>query len=102
MKEQAKFTPGPWSIETDEGGLWISAISPYDVTRKCCVGALPGSAVYADNKANMTLCASAPELLEALEGLLAATHWEECDNLLDSHIIAIESARAAIVKATCH
>ena len=99
-----KHTPGPWVIETVPTSVGIChKIGPFpprrpdDVTSRsaCLYADYPSGYNPADNElyANARLIAAAPELLEALEELIAATnHLEPCPATADK-------ARAAIAKA---
>lgn len=92
---EAKHTPGPWKAYrfSDKGG----------VARIAIVGAQPSSLIVAktcaaegEDEANARLIAAAPELLEALRGLLQA----ESPDYVQSWGIAREQALAAVAKAT--
>ena len=52
-----------------------------------------------EQQANARLIAAAPDLLEALRGMLSCCYDEERD---DETIKAVEAARTAIAKATRH
>ena len=82
-----KHTPGPWySVKTLRGEYLIVDEKRKPLDRMICV---TGTAFKHDEK-NAHLIAAAPELLEALETIIA---YGACDENLDA-------ARAAIKKAT--
>lgn len=94
---QFKGTPGPWEVE-DNGHF-------YDINAgRATVGDVCSSISWFDNDehrgpvamANAQLIAAAPELLEALQGLLIRVADDE--EYGPEHAITI--ARAAITKAT--
>lgn len=94
---QFKGTPGPWEVE-DNGHF-------YDINAgRATVGNVCSSISWFDNDehrgpvamANAQLIAAAPELLEALQGLLIRVADDE--EYGPEHAITI--ARAAIAKAT--
>lgn len=91
------YTKGPWKasfeIQTD------GSVEAFHVTDSCgdsLLGACSccnGTYVQGDGKANATLIAAAPDLLEALEDLVR--HQE----VLGRHNTIIDKARSAIAKA---
>lgn len=100
---ELKHTPGPWRAGTGRGGKVGSVVS-----NQLAVGALGGSDAvdyYGGNliaesiaPENVQLIAAAPELLEALRGLLpdaVGNHIGGPDT--QAHF---DAARAAIAKAT--
>ena len=95
MSSSNQHTPGPWRIGKAVNGNWIEAAhaaQPVSIARTFYEGV--GAAT---EDANARLIAAAPELLEALEGLLA--------NLTEGDFISetrIDAARAAIAKATAN
>lgn len=93
---KAKHTPGPWEVSNllrSYGSVYVRAdrnfVRVYDEW---------GSEEM--QLANARLIASAPELLEALEGLLCWCQGYEADKLNPHAFSHMESARAAIAKAT--
>ena len=98
MSEQAKHTPGPWTLEP-------SCIRGGDRSRSlviCGPGRVSGRspAEHGEDEANARLIAAAPELLQAcrealadLEGYLA--EWET-----DPALETVQELRAVIAKAT--
>ncbi|CAB3919953.1 hypothetical protein LMG3328_05304 [Achromobacter ruhlandii] len=86
-----KHTPGPWAVRYDyvvqapsfDDGRLVPVAQPYGVNSD-------GTDLFA----NARLIAAAPELLEALEGLLAVSVDTTSDELL-----AMMAARASIAKA---
>ena len=103
----AKHTTGPWVIlKGYDGTVEVSASRPYRINNISA-----GTPLICDvyqhsefdgfsSQANANLIAAAPELLEALRGMVAL----EEENLRSSDDIDVcfelESARAAIAKAT--
>lgn len=86
----SKHTPGPWDL--DEGDL----STVYELETSDPLAEVFSDKSAEENVANARLIAAAPELLEALEALLAAS---------EKHIFSTEckrerdAARAAIAKA---
>ncbi|KKL59703.1 hypothetical protein LCGC14_2212630 [marine sediment metagenome] len=86
-----EHTPGPWTISLSRAGLTIS-LGQWDIAH------ILGQGRKAD--ANARLIASAPALLEALEGLLDSGRGsDEIAHALDIPIERIWQARAAIEAA---
>lgn len=92
-----KHTPGPWTVEDDGGGPYIMA-GKEDI--------VSGVAPWKDDDkahANAQLIAAAPDLLEALKGLIRGSCFCECgiDNpmMRGKHSSACIAAQAAIAKA---
>ena len=91
-------TPGPWRVSRDSYGIvriWA------DYRGEECDVACPegdGSINSAERDANARLIAAAPELLTALQGLLA----DYQNALSDSRQrdVVVTAAKAAIAKAT--
>lgn len=83
--EEAKFTPGPWTISRWRRGMSILA-DGNSIAR-----------VYAINEANAPLIASAPDLLDALIDLVAA---HPVPSSICAERPAYEKALAAIERAT--
>jgi hypothetical protein len=97
----AKHTPGPWVVipRGESSGKSVATIEPkpesMETTNYWTVADVNG--LRAEWEANLRLIAAAPELLEALQGVVA--FWDSItmeDSVNDLHI----KARAAIVKAT--
>jgi len=104
---ETKHTPGPWAV--GEGGLHVYYVNPRieagediedprhdSIIARCHdFGAFSGIDDE-ENAANASLIAAAPELLEALEGMISLTKaygkWSDAS-------IACEKAEAAIRKA---
>ena len=91
----AQHTPGPWRssgsltiyIEARLGDGWIQEV--------CSVGPTEADKGYGEQQqANARLIAAAPDLLEALQAVLANSL--DSKGLADAH----KQARAAIAKAT--
>jgi hypothetical protein len=93
----AKHTPGPWSLTEPNGvGQGYSLKGP-----DAWFGYKPWSQ---ETRANVALCAAAPDLLESLEKLLASFDSEihnEYDgtSMLADRLAEADHARAAIAKA---
>jgi len=93
-----KHTPGPWTLkQPPTPGPWCiidNVIYSEDDTAVCMITS------YRDmtprQTANARLIAAAPSLLKALQWALAQIE----DDLDPEHQAALESARAAIAKAT--
>lgn len=95
----AKHTPGPWRAVTvpyDSSAFYIEARNAPD-KRSPMVAHIPRSTVQ-PMEANARLLAAAPDLLEALEGLLSHPNGGTYRNSADSE--AVKAALAAIAKAT--
>lgn len=90
----AKHTPGPWTRKFGQDVYQGSG--PFDALRLIATGTPTNGSPdeLAEAFANARLIAAAPELLEALDELLAAA--ENFERPSDK---AIASARAAIAKA---
>ena len=91
----AAHTPGPWRVDSDPEGIVRGVVAD-----DCMVCAMIGWDVeYEDEeKANARLMASAPDLLEALQGL--ATGDFGAGGWTDAMEAYAQKARAAITKAT--
>lgn len=113
MKTESKYTPGPWKsdteIKTNPGLITVST----DYPESLCNGARSIASItggfycdkrtkfykpdmHAENKANARLIAAAPELFQALEGMLAI-HGPVAT--VEESVKAMNQARAAISKA---
>ena len=90
-----KHTPGPWAIEHDGPALPIITAPATTSAGKIMTDVIAHA--KGDNaEANARLCASAPELLEALEWAIEALD----DNRLDQVAVYLEfKGREAIAKA---
>ncbi len=88
-----KHTLGPWNTDTDDLGMWInSASEPTPIAKM-------GISKKHDQCANAKLIAAAPELLEALQALVASV--EAVQPMVGFNLIRdYHAARAAIAKAT--
>lgn len=92
-----KHTPGPWAVAKAKHGVDMShhivaLVAPDREDRALVVHAHQGDDTQAD--ANARLIAAAPELLEALEGLLAVSV-----DTSPAELLAMIAAREAIAKA---
>jgi hypothetical protein len=95
-------TPGPWGLDTLKTSCGIChkiGPFPYKPDRQChaCVYVdYPGDgAIERELLANARLIAASPDLLEALQNLIAAVEEPDSDSLME-----LIQARAAIRKAT--
>lgn len=93
-----KHTPGPWYVQDDHGKRWIETEGNDDTIAEVHRRKRKGS-VYSCEEAgaNADLIAAAPELLAALQGLLAA--YEDPGNTGSTHDDKVQAARNAISKA---
>jgi hypothetical protein len=107
MNTQATHTPGPWeigSINKRDKNLWWSAVFTPKSTGKFHTPRA-GEALGVDREeceANARLIAAAPDLLEALRGLLRETKAKNPSPKVGkdfSLLVHIEGARKAIAKA---
>jgi hypothetical protein len=92
-------TPGPWEAENN-GHFWeispknIVSAQPYRVGDVCASD--PENPNSGIQEANARLIAAAPELLEALQNILAVAGVR----IDDPRIVQFDAARAAVAKAT--
>lgn len=90
----AQHTPGPWWLQADGAG-WYVECTPERGHSVAYVRAEAGEddpdTPDAEKEANARLIAAAPELLEALRGVL---------RVADRATVEFDAARAAIAKAT--
>lgn len=97
-----KFTPGPWFANLqDDGGFNITdMVDCWDASVLCTRFAWAEK--EEENHANARLMAAAPDLLAALQNMVGAFHSPIARRKLpsDFNVEAIESAQAAIAKAT--
>lgn len=98
MSEQAQHTPGPWQFQTVRTSVGLChkvGLFPYKpgkLNSACIYVDYPGGgSVEAELLANAHLMAAAPDLLSALENLVASVN--------DGAGGAVDDARAAIAKA---
>lgn len=108
----AQHTPGPWKLETDEKRYDDASLVIYDSDGNALMGNAPYYPWVPDNKSDWLLIAAAPELLEALQGLIPVTftgnptraeevaHWTREKELGNGNAAAVLAAYAAIAKAT--
>ncbi len=98
-----KHTPGPWEIERYSDGLIqivgdVRIVSDDEENVTTVV-----EAVARGDEANARLIVAAPDLLEALQGMLEVYGGQYSDDCLpksSSELDLIQQARAAIAKAT--
>ena len=94
-------TPGPWSI-SDDGDGWITVMAggPFGKIvaninpESFCAGV--ADLIEMPAKDNACLIASAPDLLEALQQIVATCRVR----IDDPRVVHFDAARAAIAKAT--
>jgi len=82
-KEETKHTPGPWEVVHHGNGTGSREWAV------CPKGSLQGIAIWL-TEADARLMAAAPDLLEALQGVL---------RVADRKTVEFDAARAAIAKA---
>ena len=88
----SKHTPGPWHVETIETADTVEAIAVRDGNYGMFLAQIEPHAIeHADALANARLIAAAPELLAALEALVAVQYSGNPEP-------AFAQARAAIAK----
>jgi len=100
---EIKHTLGPWTLETVRTSVGVCfKVGPFPwkqgkLNHACIYADYPSSAEHAECLANARLIAAAPDLLEALQELVAEAVevWEYAEDY--AHI---ERARAALSKAT--
>ena len=90
----SKHTPGPWVVESLVDGFDIHAPEPGCFVATTSDPEMIWGAVT--RKGDAHLIAAAPELLEALEELLACTEGQAIYNFMEPQK---KKARAAIAKA---
>jgi hypothetical protein len=92
----AQHTPGPWTSYTGTNSIWA------DGKRAICI--VTGARNHEDQErdANARLIAAAPDLLEALNGVLPYMEAAETEGLVGDEGChwPVENVRAAIAKAT--
>jgi hypothetical protein len=99
-----KYTPGPWTVEADmrieecrATRAELSYLAGWNITSQSeeivgCEGIIPGPT----SEANARLIAAAPELVEALRGLLKGTYGD--GYVLPAGAIATNRARALLAR----
>lgn len=94
MSNTTKHTPGPWSVDKDGRSLLYK--NPLMGPSRFLAHDTFTEPFKDEQRANMSLIAAAPELLEELQGLVSLIEQEY------PHQAGtwLESARAAIAKAT--
>lgn len=80
----SKHTPGPWSAEHWAGKWYV--VDHIDISV---------ASISRDSEANANLIAAAPDLLEALEGLLVTAENFGVGSSSDSHAAAIQAIARA-------
>ena len=96
-------TPGPWfGVPYGDGDSLVICSDQHGQWRICFM-ATPGDMFSHDRmdtiRANARLIAAAPELLEALEGLLRDLAYDDEEGLFE-HSETVINARRAIARAT--
>jgi hypothetical protein len=93
----SKHTPGPWLFEPAPHGAFDICKDPNSLGRYMVIATRgPHDVRAAEMHANARLIAAAPDLLEALQGLLVAVQRSVCEGSGPAQ----EAAHAAIAKAT--
>jgi hypothetical protein len=95
MTTQATHTPGPWEISKNEAG-------ELDICEAGAGNMLADLAKCKNAEANARLIAAAPDLLEALRGLLRETRQSVPNINVKKHfslMVQMEEAKSAIAKA---
>ena len=88
------LTPGPWHVEPMLGDIMVYAEDEGDKGRPVCkVTRVNGNYDEIYGNDNARLIAAAPELLDALEGLLNCHDAEDFDSARDVAVAAIRKAR---------
>ena len=99
---QSSFTPGPWVVRTIDQSL--ATVETQDGEYIICNAAqLRGDdwkTEHAERKANARLIAAAPELLEALQGLMAVLDRQLHSPHAAARASPLGRASSAIAKAT--
>ena len=97
---QSSFTPGPWFVPTPiYRTLYVEARVGNGMLQE--VASCGPTAEPSQQAANARLIAAAPELLEALRGMLALDEEHHQRGHCDDDVCAeVRKARAAIAKAT--
>lgn len=99
----AKHTPGPWRVETQtmNGQAINSELFPFQIeSEDWVICEVYGDVPQIDAGANARLIAAAPELLDALQGLLADIQdYQRINNLGGENNHWQVIASAAIAKA---
>lgn len=93
MKQEHKHTPGPWSLSLNIDGDYLLDTGDTEETAVIFV------TEENNGIANATLIAAAPDLLEALEAMLAAFSIDSGGNINHPKYLAIMQAAIAIRKA---
>jgi hypothetical protein len=92
----SKHTPGRWYVGASGRIIMCRMIAGNNVPVAQITGPLPNDEI----KANARLIAAAPDMLEALRGLLETSPPPKGVRLDYSYLLYREAARTAIAKAT--
>ena len=92
----SKHTPGPWEIQEHPNGIYKYISGPEHLEFAQVVWCMEDDERSPECEANARLIAAAPELLEAVEELLACTEGQAIYNFMEPQK---KKARAAIAKA---
>ena len=106
----SKHTPGPWSVGATRhykcsGGAEVAIHYGPAESMGNCIAHAYGHGPSGDAEADARLIAAAPELLEALRGMMDA-YADLCDDVTPSYQTyerrkaRVDAARVAIAKAT--
>lgn len=85
-----EHTPGPWRIERKDGGMF-NVVAGHDYFTRTFVAFMGANPEEGDTEANARLIAAAPELLEALEAMVATSPID--DEVLPQVLAAIARAK---------
>lgn len=97
MIEQG-HTPGPWRVDGHpDSEMPCEVVKVFPNGDRGLVCELTHSLFRQNQKANARLIAAAPDLLEALRGLLTPCHCDPAPGTACAHVLAAE---AAIARAT--
>ena len=96
------FTPGPWFIEDNDRSISSNAVTGIALVNMANIrygwdG--PDFVTASHRAANARLIAAAPELLEALKGMLEQFNYHTTTGINHEESNAIAKARAAVAKA---
>ena len=96
-----KHTPGPWAVEDSIDGPIVYSEKTEVIISDCKNFAVPSGSIHEQCSANARLIAAAPDLLDALEAMLAHTACIDPTQgyIPEDDFSAVKQARAAISKA---
>lgn len=101
MSERSEHTPGPWTILGENLDREIEVICEARKETVCIVLPEPDGEYSGRTPADARLIAAAPEMFEALSGLVDATVRDANEHGISGFTGArLSDARAALLKAT--